>query len=83
MSRPNYEYLELACYGMTCEQVARRYGRSPQAVRLATIRAARIVGRLGPWKFDVPSRDFLDLMAPKLLEKMDRHGLRTSRKEAA
>lgn len=78
-----FDYLELACYGMTYEQISRRCGVGVQVVRQLVLKAARIVGRLGFWKFHVASLDDLYLLAPKLLLKMDQHGLRTARREAA
>lgn len=83
MNHPNYEYLELACYGMSYAEVAKQYRKSVESVRCATLRAARIVGRQGFWKFDVPNRDVLDLMRRQILDRMDENGLRAQCKEAA
>lgn len=76
------EYLELACYGMTDAEIAKRYGVQQKSVRITLLNTAREVGRIGFWKFDVLSSDMLRLLAPQLLDKMHRHGLLT-RREAA
>lgn len=79
----SFEYLELACYGLSFDQIAKRYGVSTTCVRIVTLRAARYVGRLGFWKFHVLNRDEIDAFSRRILDKMGRHGLLLERKEAA
>lgn len=84
MSRPiSFEYLELACYGMSFSEIGKRYGVSEASIRPTVLGAARLVGRLGFWKFDVPNRDVLLLMRTELLDKMERHGLRATNARVA
>lgn len=78
-----FDYLELACHGMSYKQIARHYRVGYEAVRQLVLKAARIVGRMGFWKFHVASLDDLHYLAPKLLEKMDRHGLRATNTRVA
>lgn len=83
MKAVSLECLELACYGMTDAEIAKRHRVQPESVQRGVLVAARHVGRLGFWKFDVSSRSQLVLLAPKLLAKMDRYGLRVAKRVAA
>lgn len=78
-----FDYLELACYGVTPKQIARDAGVSPDAVSRAIVRAARIVSRLGFWKFDVLNMDEVMFHRRRLLERMHEQGLIMARRDAA
>lgn len=80
MTTPAFDALELFCNGMSAEQVGTVTGHSHP--RYAILRAARIVGRLGFWKFHCMSVDDAFQRRHDLLRLMRQCSL-MSRKEAA
>lgn len=76
MSRPIiFEYLELACYGKTPEQIAKRYGIAPSSARHSLLMASREVARMGFWKFHIAAHTDIPAFSKCLLERIHRFGL--------
>lgn len=67
-------YLELCCCGMTPVEIGRRYSRDPKVVAKCILRAARIVSRLGFWKFDVRYVSDVPIFRDRLLSNLMTHG---------
>lgn len=82
MIPPSYPALELFCYGVPVEQIARQLGRGRDPMMRAILRAARIVGRTGFWQFHVTNLDTAWVLRRQILDRMHQHGL-LARKEAA
>lgn len=77
-----FDYLELICYGIPPEQVARTYRVGSKHLIVRVLRLARIVGRLGFWKFDIRTMDDLILRRHAIYQKLVEHAL-IGRREAA